>query len=217
MAPIPLRNSQHPVQNQSLLIEFYQSDFAHLERQHTIFLIAVAAVFGALIAVALYFNPLQKANKEVNDPNVIKAKVGQSVYVRYSKDVVKRIQDLPSKNNVTLKVSSELQNIDLGGLRGELRYDELIISYVQKGKVETETGDTFKTVEYRFSPDRGNTTTYTYENAKFTTDSQDSQLIATVKPLPTAQVGEHYTVKLKLETGQIVNYAISDKVIEIVP
>ncbi|MGI0014905.1 MAG: hypothetical protein ACREBU_15905, partial [Nitrososphaera sp.] len=75
--------------------------------------------------------------------------------------------------------------------------------------------DEFKTIAYRFLPDAGNQTVYTYENVEFRAQTTDSQLIATFVPLSTAEVGQKYTVKLILDAG-IINYGIEDRVIEIV-
>ncbi|MGH9877382.1 MAG: hypothetical protein ACRD5H_07070, partial [Nitrososphaerales archaeon] len=72
-----------------------------------------------------------------------------------------------------------------------------------------------KTIAYRFLPDAGNQTVYTYENVEFRAQTTDSQLIATFVSLSTAEVGQKYTVKLILDAG-IINYAIEDRVIEIV-
>ncbi|MGI0013564.1 MAG: hypothetical protein ACREBU_09010 [Nitrososphaera sp.] len=189
-----------------------------MERQYLIFIVAAAAVFGALVVVGLYFNPLQTEGKSDNgtsDPNTIKAKVGKEVYVRYSSNVVKMIQNLPQKNSLELKASSELLNTNLAGLRGEVRYTDMTIKFVQNGEEESVTDDEFKTIAYRFLPDPGNQTVYTYENVEFRAQTTDSQLIATFVPLSTAEVGQKYTVKLILDAG-IINYAIEDRVIEIV-
>ena len=188
-----------------------------MERQYLIFIIAAAAAFGALIVVGLYFNPLRTDDDSGNDGadrNVIKAKVGERVYVRYSTKVINMIEKLPEKNSLELEASSELHNINLGGLRGELRYSDMTIAFVQNGEEEKMTDDVFKTIEYRFAPDAGNQTVYTYENVEFRAQTTDSQLIATFVPLSTAEIGHRYTVKLILDAG-IINYAIDDRVIEI--
>lgn len=179
---------------------------------------AAAAAFGALIIVGLYFNPLRTEGDSGNgntDPNLIRARVGQEVYVRYSYNVVKMIQDLPANNNLELRAASELHNVNLAGLRGEVRYSDTMIEYVQNGKEEKVSGEEFKSIEYRFLPDSGNQTTYIYEDVTFNARSTDSQLVATFVPLSTAKIGEKYPVKLVLDAG-IINYGIEDRVIEIV-
>jgi hypothetical protein len=188
-----------------------------LERQHIIFIIAAGAAFAALIGLA-YFNPFQQTEGDENEsPDVLKVKKGSQVNVRYSSSVVRMIQDLPNKNALEIEVSSELQVTNLAGLRGEVRYSDMEITYVQDGEVETINEDDFKTIEYRFFPDRGNTTKYLYENVDYIAKATDSQLVVTVKPLSSAKVGERYTVGLIMHTGSIVGYSINDKVIEIVP
>jgi hypothetical protein len=189
-----------------------------LERQYLVFIIAAAVAFGALIIVGLYFNPLRTEGDSGDgntDPNLIKARVGQEVYVRYSYNVIKMIQGLPAKNNLELRAASELHNINLGGLRGELLYTDTMIEFVQNGKEESVSGDEFKSIEYRFLPDSGNQTKYIYEDVTFNARATDSQLVATFVPLSTAKVGEKYPVKLILDAG-IINYGIEDRVIEIV-
>ncbi len=187
-----------------------------MERQHLIFIAAAGAAFGALIVVGLYFNPLRtEGDGGDGDPNLIRARVGQEVYVRYSYNVVKMIQGLPANNNLELRASSELHNTNLGGLRGELRYTDTAIEFVQNGEEERVSGEDFKSIEYRFLPDSGNQTTYIYEDVTFNARSTDSQLVATFVPLSTAKVGEKYPVKLVLDAG-IINYKIEDRVIEIV-
>lgn len=165
-----------------------------------------------LIALA-YFNPFQASD---GGSNVIKARVGEPVFVRYSSNVVKMIQDLPSKNSLELEVSSELQVTNLAGLKGELRYSNMEITYVQGGQTETIDGNDFKSIEYRFYPDAGNTTKYLYDNVDYVASQQDSQVVVSAKPLASAKVGEKYTVKLVLHTGGPVGYAINDKIIEII-
>jgi hypothetical protein len=186
-----------------------------LERQYIIFAAVAAAAFAALLVFAFY-NPFQQSKGDDNGPDV-KAKKGQEVFIRYSSAVVKMIQDLPSKNSVEVEVSSELHNTNLAGINGEIRYSDMKMTFVQGGENETVTDDVFKTIEYRFLPDPGNKTSYEYENVRYVAQSQDSQVVVAVKPLSTAKVGEHYTVKLVLHTGGLVNYKISEKVIEIVP
>lgn len=188
-----------------------------MERQYVILVVGIAAALGAIVIVGLFFNPMQTQGENAVSNNVTKAKIGQEVYIRYSSSVIGRIQNLPSKNNVTVEVSSELHNTNLGGLRGEVRYTQKVISYVQNGKGETVTNDVFPTIEYRFAPDAGNKTTYSYENVRFVVKGVDPQLVVGVVPLKAAEVGERYTVKLILDTGGLVNYAIAEKIIEIVP
>jgi hypothetical protein len=186
-----------------------------LERQYVIFAAAAAAAFAALIVFGL-FNPLQQSEGD-DGPSVIKAKKGEQVFVRYSPSVVKMIQDLPMINSVEVEVSSELQNTNLAGLGGQIRYDDMEITYIQNGKVENVNDNDFKTIEYRFFPDSGNKTKYVYENVQFVANSVDSQVIVAVKPLSSAKVGEHYTVNLVLRTGGAVDYQIAEKTIEVVP
>ncbi|HEY8140373.1 MAG TPA: hypothetical protein VIE86_04755 [Nitrososphaera sp.] len=188
-----------------------------MERQYLIFIVAAAAAFGALIIVGLYFNPLLTGDSGDgnSDPNLIRARVGQEVYVRYSYNVVKMIQSLPANNNLELRAASELHNVNLGGLRGELRYADTMIEYVQNGEEERVSGADFKSIEFKFLPDSGNQTTYTYEDVTFNARATDSQLVATFVPLSTAKVGEKYPVKLVLDAG-LINYGIEDRVIEII-
>ena len=189
-----------------------------MERQYKIVTIVIAGLFAALIVAGLYIRPmLSEAESSGTSNEVIKAKIGQTVNIRYSNAVAEMIQNLPDRNNVTVITSSELHNTDLAGLRGQLRYADMVITYVQNGDVESVTDDAFSSIEYKFRPDRGNETRYAYENAQFTGLRDDSQLVATVTPLKSAKVGEHYTVELRLETGGNVNYAIGEKTIEIVP
>jgi hypothetical protein len=184
-----------------------------LERQYLAVIIAVAVAFSALVGFSFY-NPFQQSEGDTTD--VIKAKKGELVYVRYSPAVVKMIQDLPNGGSAEVEVSSELQVTNLAGLSGEIRYSKMEITYVQNGEVETIDEDDFSTVEYRFRPDTGNTTSYVYDNIDFIARSTESQVIVAVRPLPSADVGDRYTVKLLLNTGGVVNYAITDKIIEIV-
>lgn len=188
-----------------------------LERQYLVFIIVAGVVFGTLIIVGLFFNPMQTQGENPVSSNVTKAKIGQEVYIRYSSGVVSQIQNLPSKNNVNVEVSSELHNTNLAGLRGEVRYNEMIISYVQGGKYETVRDELFPTIEYKFSPDTGNKTTYSYENVRYVADGQNPQLIVSVVPLNAAEIGERYTVRLVLDTGGLIKYQITEKVIEIIP
>jgi hypothetical protein len=185
-----------------------------LERQHIIFIAVAGAALGALVIVGLFFNPLQTKGDDSN--SVTKARIGQEVHIRYSKSVIAQIQNLPNKNNVTLQVSSELRNTNLAGLRGEIRYSDMVITYFQDGKEEIIKDDVFPTVEYRFAPDPGNKTTYSYENVRFTANADEPQLVVSIIPLKAAEVGERYTVKLIMDGGGPVKYAIAEKVIEIV-
>jgi hypothetical protein len=188
-----------------------------LERQYIIFAAAAAAAFAALIVLGL-FNPLQQSKGDDDSSNdVIKAKKGEQVFVRYSPTVIKMIQDLPTRNSVEVEVSSELQNTNLAGLGGQIRYSDMEITYVQEGEVETINDNDFKTIEYKFFPDSGNVTKYVYEKVQYTASTTDSQLIVGVKPLSSAKVGEHYTVRLVLHTGGAIDYEIAEKTIEIIP
>ena len=187
-----------------------------MERQHIVFIIAAGAAFAALVGLA-YYNPFQPSEGEENDSDVIKVKKGQTAFVRYSSSVVKMMQDLPNRNEVEIEVSSELQVTNFAGLSGEIRYMEMNIEWVEKGKEETISEENFKTIEYRFLPDRGNTTSYVYENVDYIAKATSAQLVVAVKPLSTAEVGEKYTVKLLMHTGGVVSYAIEDRIIEIVP
>lgn len=189
-----------------------------MERQYIVFIIAAGAAFAALIGFAFY-NPFQQSEGEENEngSDVIKVKKGQTAYVRYSSSVVKMIQDLPNKNTVEVEVSSELQVTNLAGLNGEIRYSKMDIKWIDDGKEETISEEDFKTIEYRFLPDSGNTTSYVYENADYIAKATSAQVIVAVKPLSTAKIGEQYNVKLLMHTGGVVSYAIDDKIIEIVP
>jgi len=190
-----------------------------LERQYLIFIVVAGAAFTALIGLA-YFNPFQSSSGEDDDnPNsdTIKVKKGQTAVVRYSSAVVKMIQDLPNNNDVEIKVSSELQVVNFAGLNGQVTYPDMTIKWIQDGEQESISKDKFKTVEYRFFPDKGNTTSYVYENVDYIAKTTDAQVIVSVKPLSTAKVGEEYVVKLIMHTGGTVGYAIDDKIIEIVP
>ena len=182
-----------------------------------IFIIVAGAAFAALIGLA-YFNPFQSSAGDDNDgPDVIKVKKGQTAFVRYSSTVVKMIQDLPTHNDVEIQVSSELQVINFGGLNGQITYPEMTIEWVQNGEVESISEKDFKTIEYRFLPDKGNTTSYTYENVDYIAKATNAQAVVSIKPLSTAKVGEQYVVKFIMHTGGSVGYAIDDKIIEIVP
>ena len=194
-----------------------------MERQHIIFIAAAAAIFGTLLVVGLFLNPLKSDNSVAgsnnnssNDPNVIQARIGYRVDVRYSSSVVGLIEKLPSRNNLTLEVSSQLHNTNLAGLKGEIRYSGELITYVQNGEKRTVKGEDFSSVQYRFAPDKGNMTTYSYQNVEYRPTGDNSQLVASFTPLSSAKVGDRYTVKLVLDAGTI-NYAIGEKTIEIVP
>jgi hypothetical protein len=189
-----------------------------LERQYIIFAAVAAAAFVALIVLANY-NPLQQSKGDGNGnvSDVIKAKKGKEVFIRYSAALIKRIQSLPTKNSVEVEVSSELHNSNLAGIGGELTYTDMAITFVRGGEKETISDDIFKTIEYRFLPDAGNKTSYVYENVRYIGESQDSQVVLAVKPLSTAKIGEHYKVRLVLHTGGIVDYQVSERMIEIVP
>lgn len=194
-----------------------------MERQHIVFIAAAAAIFGALLVVGLFFNPLKgdssvagNNNNTSNDPNVIKARIGYRLDIRYSSAVVGLIEKLPSRNNLTLEVSSQLHNTNLAGLKGEIRYTGELITYVQNGEKKTVKGDDFSSVQYRFAPDKGNMTTYSYQNVEYTSTGDNSQLVTSFVMMPSAKVGDRYTVKLLLDAGTI-NYAIGEKTIEVVP
>ena len=184
-----------------------------MERQYIIFGAVAAAIFGALALLWFFDIPLSGATGA--EENVIEAHIGKRVYIRYSPTVIDLIQKLPSKNHLILTSSSELHNTNLAGLNGEARFGEVSMSYTQNGKVRNETAETFSSVEFRFLPDPGTNSTYTYENVKYFAETEDSQLIATFVPLSTAKVGETYTVKLLLDGGA-VDYAVNDRLIKIV-
>jgi hypothetical protein len=203
----------HPKTNNTILANSCQ-----LERQYLVFIVAAAAGFAALIVFG-FFNPLQQSegDEDGNGSDVIKARKGEQVFLRYSPAVVKLIQDLPNRNTVEVEVSSELHSTNLAGLGGEIRYTDMEITYVEDGQEETIDAKDFNTIEYRFFPDTGNKTRYVYENVDYIAKTTESQVIVAVRPLSTAEVGEQYTVRLLLHTGGIVNYAIGEKIIEIVP
>jgi hypothetical protein len=196
-----------------------------------IFILAAAGMFATLIVVGLLFNPIGKsdsssiassANSSSNGSNAatIKARVGEQVDIQYSSGVANMIQRLPRNNNVTIVMSSELQNTNFAGFKGEIRYEDELIKYVQKAKMQTITGNNFKTIEYKFLPDAGNQTLYTFKNVQFISNPNsngDSRVIVSLVPLSTAKVGERYTVKMELETGELISYGIGEKTIEIVP
>ena len=187
-----------------------------MERQHLIFISAAAAVFAILIVFAFY-NPLQWLQaEEEEESEVIKIRKGEQANIQYSPQTVRRIQDLPDRNRVEVEVSSELHVDNFAGLRGEVRYSDMSVTFVRRGEVETVSADEFRSIEYRFLPDAGNTTTYAYENMDFVARSTDSRLVVTVESLNTADVGDRYTVKLYLRTGGLVDFAIAEKIVEII-
>ncbi len=200
--------------NQSLLIEFRQREFVVLERQYLIFIVAAAAGFAALLVVGLFFNPLQATPVDI-DSGVTKAEIGKTAYVRYSYDVIRLVQGLPVKNILRVEAPSELLSTNLAGLKGEIRYSEMTIRFVQNGKAEEISEKDFKTIQYRFFPDPGNVTSYTYENVEFRALTTSSELVASFVPLSTAKVGQQYPVKMVLEGGP-VDIGILEKIIEVV-
>lgn len=185
-----------------------------MERQYLIFISAAAAGFAALLIVGLFFNPLQAA-EDPSDSNIIEAEIGQTVYVRYSTGVISRVQQLPEKNLLRVEAPAELLSTNLGGLKGELRYTGMTISYVQNGEQKEIDERDFKTVQHSFFPDAGNTTSYTYRNVDFIAQATSAELIASFIPLDTAKVGDEYPVKIILEGGP-VDIGIDEKVIKIV-
>jgi hypothetical protein len=200
-----------------------------LERQHRLFIVVASGAFAALILAGFLFNPISKTssiasssnNNNIKNKEVIKVRVGEPVDIIYSPTVGGMIQGLPRTNNVTITMSSELQNINFVGLKGQIKYANELIKYIQNGKIQTITGNNFKTIEYKFSPDTGNQTRYTFEDVQYVSNNgsisnADSGVIVSVIPLSTAKVGEHYTVKMDLNTGGLVNYEISEKTIEII-
>ncbi len=92
----------------------------------------------------------------------------------------------------------------------------MTITWFEDGQEETISEDDFKTIEYRFLPDIGNKTTYTYENVDYIAKTTSAQLVVAVKPLSTANVGEEYTVKIVMHTGGAVGYAIDEKTVRVV-
>ena len=128
---------------------------------------------------------------------------------------ISQIQNLPTKNILRIESSSELLNTDLAGLKGEFRFTGLTIDYVQNGDLESVEEKDFRTIQYRFLPDAGNMTSYTYRNVGFNVQATSAQLIASFVPLSTAKVGEEYYVKMILEGGP-TDIAIAEKKIRIV-
>jgi hypothetical protein len=186
-----------------------------LERQHYIFIGAASAAFAALIVFGL-FNPLQLTEGDENGDEVITAKKEQTTFVRYSPTVSKMIQDLPNNNEVEIEVSSEIQVVNFAGLRGEIRYPEMTIYWVDDGKEESVTDDEFSSIEYRFLPDRGNKTRYVYDNVDYIAKASDAQVLVAIKPLSTAKTGGEYTIRMVLHTGGAVDYEIAEKTIRVV-
>lgn len=201
--------------DQSLLIEFVRSGLVVLERQYISFIAVAGAAFAALIVVGLFFNPLQAQPEDPDDAGITEAEIGKATYVRYSAGVVKLVQDLPEKNILRIEAPSELLNTNLGGLRGEFRYTEMEIEYVQNGKVEEISETDFKTIQYRFLPDAGNVTSYTYRNVDFIAQATNAELIATFVPLSTARAGQEYPVKIILEGGP-VDIGVEEKIVKVV-
>ncbi|HKU49765.1 MAG TPA: hypothetical protein VJP79_07430 [Nitrososphaera sp.] len=189
--------------------------FVVLERQYLIFIAAAGAGFAALIIVGLFFNPLQAAEGPKSDSGVIEARTGRTAYVHYSSGVIGLVQKLPDKNSVRIEAPSEILNTNLAGLRGELRYTDMTIKYVENGRVKEINEKDFKTVQYRFLPDAGNVTTYTYKNVQFNLQATNAELIASFVPLATAQVGQEYPVKMVLEGGT-VDFGIDPKIVKVV-
>ncbi len=185
-----------------------------MERQYLIFISAAAAGFAALVVVGLFFNPLQAAEGP-KDSKIIEAEIGKTAYVRYSSGVIGLVQGLPEKNILRIEAPSELLSTNLGGLKGELRYNGMTISYVQNGEQKEIEEKDFKTVQYGFLPDAGNMTSYTYRNVDFTAHATSAELIASFIPLDTAKVGDEYPVKIVLEGGP-VDLGINEKIIRIV-
>jgi|GEM_PF-3040575 len=192
------------------------SGFVILERQYLIFIIAAGAGFAAILIVGLFFNPLHAAPDNSNsDTGVVEAKIGKTAYVRYSFGVISLIQDLPEKNLLRIEAPSELLNTDLAGLRGEFRHTSVTISYVQNGKLKEIDEKDFKTVQFRFLPDAGNMTSYTYRNVEYNEQATNAELLASFVPLSTAKVGQEYPVKIILEGGP-TDIGVEEKIIKIV-
>jgi hypothetical protein len=187
-----------------------------LERQYLIFIAAAGAGFGALIIVGLFFNPLQAAQDNSSpDTRVVEAEVGKTAYVRYSSGVIGLVQKLPEKNILRIEAPSELLNTDLAGLRGEFRHTSMTISFVQNGELEEIDEKDFKTIQYKFLPDAGNMTSYTYRNVDFNAQATSAQLIASFVPLSTAKVGQEYPVKIILEGGP-ADIGVEEKIVRVV-
>lgn len=186
-----------------------------MERQYVIFIIAAGASFAALLVIGLFFNPLQAQPEDSDEDGIIEAEIGKAADVRYSSGFIRQIQNLPDKNILRIEAPSELLNTNLGGVKGELRYSEMTIKYFQNGKLEQVSERDFETIQYRFLPDAGNVTSYTYRNVDFLAQATSAELIATFVPLSTAEVGREYPVKIILEGGP-VDIGIQEKIIKIV-
>lgn len=187
-----------------------------MERQYKVFIVAISVIVG-IISVVAYFYPQISKSAGSDSSDVIEAQLGKKLFIRYSGNVISTIENLPpnKKNNLTLTTSSQLHNIALGGLGGEFRYDSVLISFTQDGQRENLPERIFKSQEYRFFPDPGTNSTYTYQNVKYNAAGPSDQLVATFEPLSSAKVGEKYLVNLQLDTG-ILKYDFSRKTIEIV-
>lgn len=199
-----------------LINRILPTEFVVLERQYLIFIAAAGAGFAALIIFGVFINPLQAAPEPPSvDSDVIEAKIGKTAYVRYGSGTIEQIQSLPDKNILRIEASSELMNTDLAGLRGDFRHTSMTIDYVQNGQHEKVDEKEFQTVQYRFLPDAGNMTSYTYRNVEFNIHATSAQLIASFVPLSTAKVGDEYSVRIILEGGP-VDIGIAEKKIRIV-
>jgi hypothetical protein len=86
---------------------------------------------------------------------------------------------------------------------------------VQNGKREVVDEKDFGSVQYRFLPDAGNMTSYTYRNVDFNVQATSAQLIASFVPLSTAKVGQEYPVKIILEGGPL-DIGIEEKIVKFV-
>jgi hypothetical protein len=187
-----------------------------LERQYLIFIAVAGAGFAALLLVGLFVIPLQAAPEvPAVDRDVIEAEVGKLAYVRYGSVAISQIQNLPDKNILRIEASSELFNTGLAGLKGDFRHTSMTIDYVQNGKNETVDEKDFDSIQFRFLPDAGNVTSYTYRNVQFNAQATSAQLIASFIPLSTAKVGEEYSVKIFLEGGP-ADIGIGEKKVRIV-
>ena len=187
-----------------------------MERQYLIFIAVAGAGFAALLIIGLFVIPLQAAPETpAVDRDIIEAEIGKMAYVRYGSGTISQIQNLPDKNILRIEASSELRNTDLAALRGEFRHTSMTIDYVQNGKNETVDEKDFDSIKFRFLPDAGNVTSYTYRNVEFNALATSAQLIASFVPLDTAKVGDEYSVKIILEGGP-VDVGIAEKKIRIV-
>lgn len=176
---------------------------------------AAGAGFAALLFFGL-FNPLQAApqNPTVNDGS-FEAKIGKTVYVRYGSSTIDLIQKLPDKNILRIEAPSELLSTDVSALNGDFRHTSMTISYVENGERKRIDEKDFNTVRYKFLPDAGNMTSYTYRNVQFNVHATSAQLIASFVPLDTAKVGQEYPVRIILEGGP-VDIGIEEKIVKIV-